>query len=144
MLEDLPHLNKLRLHQDNLYTGAALAIILEHAKSLTDLTVTSNHTDSVSRSFSDHQLSELIKACELLQIIFISNCEMESLVAISKHSSVIMVDLYMNESVTVEMLDELLLDEKVEWPPTLEDGSIQVCERNYEFNKESRHWFLSL
>eukprot|EP00981_Chlorochromonas_danica_P000421 scaffold96_cov167-Ochromonas_danica.AAC.28 len=146
MLQDLPHLNRLRLHQGNSYTDAALAIIIEHAKSLTDLAVLSNHVDLVGLCFTDKQLSELIKACQLLQIIIISNCEMESLVAISKHSTVKVVNITVAESVSVEMLDGLLLDEKVEWPPTLEAGSIQWSNRNfgYEFNGESRHWLLSL
>eukprot|EP00981_Chlorochromonas_danica_P008308 scaffold2104_cov177-Ochromonas_danica.AAC.1 len=40
--------------------------------------------------------------------------------AVSKHSSLRSVDLTMTESVTEEMLDGLLLDDKVTWPSTLE------------------------
>eukprot|EP00981_Chlorochromonas_danica_P010060 scaffold2983_cov208-Ochromonas_danica.AAC.1 len=66
---------------------------------------------------------------------------LESLVAVSKHSSLRFVDLTMTESVTEEMLDGLLLDDKVTWPSSLVTASVRSHSLCYEFNKKkSRHW----
>eukprot|EP00981_Chlorochromonas_danica_P015458 scaffold12269_cov194-Ochromonas_danica.AAC.1 len=58
LLQDLPHLNSLYLEQvpNSQYTDAALAVIAEHAQSLTELFVKSNSTNLNGRCFSDGQL----------------------------------------------------------------------------------------
>eukprot|EP00981_Chlorochromonas_danica_P001458 scaffold303_cov144-Ochromonas_danica.AAC.2 len=66
---------------------------------------------------------------------------LESLVAVSKHSSLRDVELYLTESVTEEMLDGLLLDDKVTWPSSLVRARVRSHSLCYEFNKKkSRHW----
>eukprot|EP00981_Chlorochromonas_danica_P015459 scaffold12270_cov213-Ochromonas_danica.AAC.1 len=58
LLQDLPHLNSLYLEQvpNSQYTDAALAVIAEHAQSLTELFVKSHSTNLNGRCFSDGQL----------------------------------------------------------------------------------------
>eukprot|EP00981_Chlorochromonas_danica_P007652 scaffold1830_cov227-Ochromonas_danica.AAC.5 len=90
---------------NNQHTNATLAAISEHANSLTELKF---H----SIEFSDTLLSELIKTCQLLKRLTIDACGWESLVAISKLSNLNMVELSMAESVSIELLDGLLLSEK--------------------------------
>eukprot|EP00981_Chlorochromonas_danica_P009377 scaffold2642_cov183-Ochromonas_danica.AAC.4 len=121
LLQDLPHLNSLHLLPTvNIqYTDAALAAISEHANSLMELNLINIH-------FSDRVLSELIKTCHLLERLIIHDCGWESLDAISKLSNVNMVNLGTNRYVPEEMLDGLLLSEKVKWPSTLEDGLIRA------------------
>eukprot|EP00981_Chlorochromonas_danica_P000651 scaffold143_cov173-Ochromonas_danica.AAC.27 len=67
---------------------------------------------------------------EELEELTISTCGWESLVAVSKHSCLSVVSLTMAESASVDMLDGLLLDEKMKWPPTLDKGSNLVTGPN--------------
>eukprot|EP00981_Chlorochromonas_danica_P012753 scaffold5387_cov251-Ochromonas_danica.AAC.3 len=146
-LLDIPHLNSLLLQQvDNYqYTDATLAAITEHASSLTEMDLTSDYFEQ-SGCFSDKLLSELIETCQSLkrQSIWsnISCCGLESLVAVSKHSNLSMVNLAMDENASEDMFDELLLDEEVKWPSTLEEGYIKLCGDifAYKFNKDYFRW----
>eukprot|EP00981_Chlorochromonas_danica_P000978 scaffold233_cov174-Ochromonas_danica.AAC.18 len=137
LLQDLPHLNSLLLLSkvDNRYTDATLAAITEHVDSLMELSLRDTH-------FSDKLLSELIKACELLERLIIRDCGWETLGAISQLSNLNMVDLTMARSVSEEMLDALLLNEKVTWSSTLKKGSIRASGWSipYEFNNEYHQW----
>eukprot|EP00981_Chlorochromonas_danica_P011108 scaffold3751_cov201-Ochromonas_danica.AAC.2 len=47
-----------------------------------------------------------------------------------------------DDEVSEDMLDQLLLDKKVQWPSTLEVGSVQSHGKtfSFEFNKEDRHF----
>eukprot|EP00974_Lingulodinium_polyedra_P025684 2481718-Lingulodinium_polyedra.AAC.1 len=121
ILQDLPHVNIIQLHPtvNNEYTDATLAAISKHANSLTELKF-------ANINFSDKLLSELIKTCQLLQRLTIDHCGLESLVAISKLSNLIMVNLSVNRSISREVLNGLLLDEKVAWPSTLMEGYIKA------------------
>eukprot|EP00981_Chlorochromonas_danica_P008296 scaffold2098_cov228-Ochromonas_danica.AAC.2 len=130
LLQDLPHLNSLcmRYYIVDLYTYATLAAITQHAaKSLNELRVACRRMEVNGLSHFDQVVvSELIKKCELLTSLRISGCGWESLVAVSKHSSMRRVDFRtFNEVVSEEMLDGLLLDEKVQWPSTLEEGTVE-------------------
>eukprot|EP00981_Chlorochromonas_danica_P015891 scaffold14723_cov282-Ochromonas_danica.AAC.1 len=111
LLRDLPHLNCLDLwhFNANKFTDATLAALMEHAKSLTKLHVSCYKPSLLN--FSD-MLPELIKSCELIESLVLGCCGLESLVAVSKHSCLSEVNLITSESVSDEMLDELLLDEK--------------------------------
>eukprot|EP00981_Chlorochromonas_danica_P014887 scaffold9354_cov192-Ochromonas_danica.AAC.1 len=123
LLQDLPHLNSLQLTStvNNQYTDATLAAISEHANSLTELKF-----DNID--VFDSLLSELIKACLLLERLIINDCGWESLVAIWKLSNLNMVDLTMHESVSEALLDGLLLNKKVKWSSSLEEGFIKTYE----------------
>eukprot|EP00981_Chlorochromonas_danica_P016230 scaffold16156_cov239-Ochromonas_danica.AAC.1 len=125
---------------DNQYTDATLAAIKEHAKSLSNLYAPSYFPSLFN--VSDRMLTELIKSCELIESLIIQCCGLESLVAVSKHSSLGIVFLITSESVSEEMLDGLLLDEKVKWPSTLKEGYIRSYPSNrlYGFNQESHQW----
>eukprot|EP00981_Chlorochromonas_danica_P005870 scaffold1206_cov184-Ochromonas_danica.AAC.7 len=147
LLHDLPHLNRLDLKKVTLdqYTDAALSAIAEHAKSLTELGLIYDIYDyaySIGRSSYDMQLSKLIKTCQLLRKLNICCCGWDSLVAISNHSTLKMITLTTPEDISMEMLDGLLLDEKVKWPSTLEEGCIHPCLQRfaYDFNMESHRW----
>eukprot|EP00981_Chlorochromonas_danica_P013163 scaffold5931_cov173-Ochromonas_danica.AAC.1 len=137
LLQDLPHLNSLELapNVNSQYSDATLAAISEHANSLTELTLK-------NIKFTDMSLSELIKTCQLLERLIIDNCGWESLVAISNHSNLNMVNITMCDSVSEEMLDGLLLDEKVTWPSTLEDGYILAFgyRISCKFDNKSHQW----
>eukprot|EP00981_Chlorochromonas_danica_P015533 scaffold12987_cov199-Ochromonas_danica.AAC.1 len=137
LLQDLPYLNSLHLFStvNNQYSDATLAAISEHANSLTEL-------DLSNINFSDNLLSELIKKCELLKRLIINGCGLESLLAISKLSNVNMVNLTMLGVVSRDLLDGLLLDDKVAWPSTLKEGSIKAngCRIPYKFNNISHQW----
>eukprot|EP00981_Chlorochromonas_danica_P002927 scaffold600_cov193-Ochromonas_danica.AAC.3 len=151
LLQDLPHLNRLHLigGYRNGYTDAILtAIINEHANSLTELNISLHWYHLNCFHFSDKVLREMIEVCQLLTRLTISCCGLESLMAISNHSSLNMVNLYMAENVTEEMLDEFLLcDGKVKVMmmkrfSTLGEGTIgsygyKCC---YKFYKESHGW----
>eukprot|EP00981_Chlorochromonas_danica_P003135 scaffold622_cov174-Ochromonas_danica.AAC.11 len=145
LLQDLPHLDCLYLRRfdDNHYTDATFAAIIQHvAKSLTKFEVVSGDMDMNGFSRFDRFMSELIKKCELLTSLTICRCGLESLVAVSKHSSLRLAVLTTDPSVPEEMLDGLLLDEKVMWPSTLEIAAVISYMRifAYEFNEKSRHW----
>eukprot|EP00981_Chlorochromonas_danica_P014873 scaffold9318_cov183-Ochromonas_danica.AAC.3 len=137
LLQDLPHVNSLHLLPtvNNQYANATLAAISEHAISLTELTF-----DSLD--FSHRLLSQFIKSCHLLKRLIIDDCGWESLVAISKLSNLNMVDLSMDEHVSEEMLDGLLLSENAQWPCSLEEGLIKTNEGEfcYNFDNGSRSW----
>eukprot|EP00975_Prorocentrum_lima_P059322 12436320-Prorocentrum_lima.AAC.1 len=137
ILQDLPHVNIIQLHPtvNNEYTDATLAAISKHANSLTELKF-------ANINFSDKLLSELIKTCQLLQRLTIDHCGLESLVAISKLSNLIMVNLSVNRSISREVLNGLLLDEKVAWPSTLMEGYIKAKGYRipYKFNIKSHQW----
>eukprot|EP00981_Chlorochromonas_danica_P015210 scaffold10898_cov189-Ochromonas_danica.AAC.1 len=129
LLQDLPHLNGLcmTILFDYQYTYATLAAITQHAaKSLNELRVACRRMEVNALSRFDRLVSELIKKCELLASLRISGCGLESLVAVSKHSSLRDVDFRtFNDVVSEQMLDGLLLDEKVQWPSTLEEGTVE-------------------
>eukprot|EP00981_Chlorochromonas_danica_P015444 scaffold12094_cov163-Ochromonas_danica.AAC.1 len=146
LLQDLSHLNSLCMKYLNVhhYTDATLTAIMQHvAKSLKELLMEFEdfdlHDDGLK--FSDKLMSELIETCQLLERLTMPCYGLESLVVVSKHSSLRSVDLTMIESVTEEMLDGLLLDDKVTWPSSLEEASVRSHSLCYEFNKKkSRHW----
>eukprot|EP00981_Chlorochromonas_danica_P005679 scaffold1172_cov180-Ochromonas_danica.AAC.6 len=144
LLQDLPHLNSLHLEQviNNRYTDAILAAIIVHAKSLTELRVEDHIRGPINVtyfSYFDEVLSELITACQLLTKFRNSRFGIKSLIAISKHSSLREVELYMSQSLSEEILDGLLLDENVQWPSSLEVGIVGK-RFYYRFNKESHRW----
>eukprot|EP00981_Chlorochromonas_danica_P011295 scaffold3849_cov264-Ochromonas_danica.AAC.9 len=131
-LQDLPRLNMLTLHcnRDNndQYTDATIAAIIKHANSLTELEVVKPPQNLVS----SEMVNELIRACQLLKRLKIPNCSVENLVAISKHPSLRNINLTMMNSVSQDMLDELLRNEEISWPLSLETGHIALRERlNY-------------
>eukprot|EP00981_Chlorochromonas_danica_P013232 scaffold5987_cov222-Ochromonas_danica.AAC.2 len=76
-------------------------------------------------------LTELIKSCELIESLIIRCCGLESLVAVSKHSSLSVVHL-ITESVSEEMLDGLLLDEKTHSPKPL-NGTIALKDISFAY-----------
>eukprot|EP00981_Chlorochromonas_danica_P005869 scaffold1206_cov184-Ochromonas_danica.AAC.6 len=141
LLHDLPHLSMLELEEtiNYQYTDATFSAISEHAKSLTELVVNPHEH---GRSFSDEQLGGLIKNCQLLNKLYIYYCGLESLLSVSKHLNLTVFALFMTRNVSEEMLDGLLLDEKVKWPSALEEGSVKLYDHriSYKFNKEVRHW----
>eukprot|EP00981_Chlorochromonas_danica_P014737 scaffold8710_cov180-Ochromonas_danica.AAC.1 len=144
LLQDLPHLNSLcmTILFDYQYTDATLTAFKQHvAKSLTELQVASGYLDVNSFSCIDRFVSELIETCQLLERLTMPCYGLESLVAVSKHSSLRFVNLAMTVSVTEEMLDGLLLDDKVTWPSSLVTASVRSYRWCYTFNKKkSRHW----
>eukprot|EP00981_Chlorochromonas_danica_P014888 scaffold9354_cov192-Ochromonas_danica.AAC.2 len=139
LLQDLPHVNSFYLFStvSNQYSDATLAAISEHANSLTVVTLK-------SINFSDKQLSELIKTCQLLERLTINDCGVESVEAISKLSNLNMVKLSMSACVSRELLEGLLLDEKVTWSSCLKNGTIKVfgCVISFEFNNKSHQWII--
>eukprot|EP00981_Chlorochromonas_danica_P000650 scaffold143_cov173-Ochromonas_danica.AAC.26 len=145
ILQDLPHLNGLILDRvtDNQYTDAALSAITEHAKSLTQLQLNLLNAGQSGARTLDMVVSELIKACQSLKGLAIDGCGWESIVAVSKHTSLTDVSFTMADSVSEEMLQAFVLDEKVDWPSTLKYGQAYAYEYEfcYRFNKESHHWF---
>eukprot|EP00981_Chlorochromonas_danica_P004722 scaffold954_cov173-Ochromonas_danica.AAC.8 len=112
LLRDLPHLNCLYLapFNDNQYTDATLAAITEHAACLTELNFPASYPSLFT--FSDTMLTELIKSCELIESLVMRCCGLETMVAVSKHSSLSIVNLITSDSVSEEMLEGLLLNEK--------------------------------
>eukprot|EP00981_Chlorochromonas_danica_P015331 scaffold11721_cov172-Ochromonas_danica.AAC.1 len=145
ILRDLPHLNGLILNRviNNQYTDATLSAITEHAKSLTQLELNLDNEGQNSVKTLDMLVSELIKACQSLKRLVIDDCGWESIVAVSKHTSLKDVNFTMADSVSEEMLQAFVLDEKVNWPSTLENGQAYAYEYEfcYRFNKESHRWF---
>eukprot|EP00981_Chlorochromonas_danica_P010862 scaffold3486_cov185-Ochromonas_danica.AAC.9 len=140
ILQDLPHVNIIQLHPtvNNEYTDATLAAISKHANSLTELYWSSTH-------FSDKLLSELIKASQLLKVLNIVHCGLESFVAVSNHSNLREVGLITAaDSVSEEVLNTFLLDEKVTWSPTLQVGYIQSYQQrsSYQFDKLPPHRWI--
>eukprot|EP00981_Chlorochromonas_danica_P004651 scaffold921_cov190-Ochromonas_danica.AAC.8 len=137
LLQDLPHLNSLCMTPfiGNHYTDVTLEAITHSCVRFVDL-------NSDGFRFSDKLMSELIETCQLLERLKMPCYGLESLVAVSKHSSLRFVDLTMIVSVTIKMLDGLLLDDKVTWPSSLEERTIRSDEYRcyYMFNKESRNW----
>eukprot|EP00981_Chlorochromonas_danica_P005872 scaffold1206_cov184-Ochromonas_danica.AAC.9 len=148
MLQDLPHLGSLRLVPlvNSNYTEATVEVIAKHAKSLTKLDVESTYTDQNHFLCFDKLLSKLIRRCQLLTRLTISACGLESLMTISEHSNLRVIDLTIAENVSEEMVQEYLLDEKVMWPATLEEGLVDMlspmCKYYYIFCKESHHWVI--
>eukprot|EP00981_Chlorochromonas_danica_P006517 scaffold1406_cov182-Ochromonas_danica.AAC.3 len=146
ILQDLPHLNSLCLSRlaGKHCTDATLAAITQHAKSLTELIMVFDYVDLSSDGFrfSDKLMSDLIETCQLLESLRMPCYGLESLVSVSKHSSLRCVELTMTESVPEEMLDGLLLDEKVTWPCRLEKAIVRLRgSYYYEFNQSiSGHW----
>eukprot|EP00981_Chlorochromonas_danica_P000761 scaffold176_cov175-Ochromonas_danica.AAC.3 len=147
LLQDLPHVNYLYLNQavNDQYTDAILPAFTKHAKCLTELYVFSDFLDQ-HPYFSDKVLSELIATCQSLKklcvCIPILGSGFESVVAVSEHSSLNEFALIMNENISEEMLDELLLDENMQRPSTLKEGSIDsyVASLCYKFDEESLWW----
>lgn len=139
-------MNSMYLDEDtnDPYTDATLSAITKHAKCLTELSVNSERTES-SSCFSDKVLSELITACQSLKRLCSvrsltpAGSGFDSLLAISKHSSLVLIRLTMDESASEELLDGLLLDEKVQGPSTLKQGYIELfgTGSRYKFNQES-------
>eukprot|EP00981_Chlorochromonas_danica_P003416 scaffold654_cov207-Ochromonas_danica.AAC.1 len=145
LLQDLPNLNSLWItyRLDNHYTDSTLAAITQYAKSLTAFVMEYDDYDLNGNGFrfSVKLMSDLIEASQFLERLRMPCNGLESLVAVSKHSSLRSVEFYMTESVTEEMLDGLLLDEKVTWPSTLEEGTVELDgDSSYMFNRESHHW----
>eukprot|EP00981_Chlorochromonas_danica_P011470 scaffold4017_cov199-Ochromonas_danica.AAC.2 len=144
LLQDLPHLNSLRLDQviNNQYSDATLSAIIVHAKSLTELFVTPDYNNQYGRSISDKQLGELIEHCPSLERLAVLSCGLEIVIAALKHSNVNNIHLAMDRNVSEDMLDRVLLDKKVKWSSTLEVGSVGSFANtfSYKFNKEDRHW----
>eukprot|EP00981_Chlorochromonas_danica_P009653 scaffold2798_cov160-Ochromonas_danica.AAC.22 len=146
LLQDLPRLNSLYLRRffGKYCTDATLAAITQHARSLTELFMEYDFMglNSDGFTFSDKQMSELIETCQLLERLTMPCNGLESLVAVSKHSSLRFVNFTMIKSVAEETLDGLLVEEKVKWPSTLKDGYIRSYQQNllYSVNKESLHW----
>eukprot|EP00981_Chlorochromonas_danica_P011623 scaffold4164_cov190-Ochromonas_danica.AAC.1 len=142
LLRDLPHLNNLLLEQDvdNVYSDATLSAITEHANSLTRFDVYFSDLDAFQ--FSDTCWREMIERCQMLDRISVPCCGLDSLMALSRHSNLRVIEVTMDQSVSDEILDEVLLDEEVRWPSSLEEGSVDLYEYGikYEFNEESRHW----
>eukprot|EP00981_Chlorochromonas_danica_P003134 scaffold622_cov174-Ochromonas_danica.AAC.10 len=86
-------------------------------------------------------MSDLIETCQLLERLTMHCYGLESLVSVSKHSSLRSVDLTMTESVPITMLDGLLLDDKVILPSSLVTATIEAHRWCYEFDMEkARHW----
>eukprot|EP00981_Chlorochromonas_danica_P010766 scaffold3396_cov268-Ochromonas_danica.AAC.10 len=140
LLQDLPHLNSLEATpaDDNLYTDAILltAIKAGFGKCLRELNVSSTDV-----SLADKALSEFLKACQLLDTLEINGCGSESLNAASKLPGLSVVSLNMDESVSKEMLDELLVGEKLKWSSTLSKGSIKLCDGwTYNYDGKSHMW----
>eukprot|EP00981_Chlorochromonas_danica_P002783 scaffold539_cov187-Ochromonas_danica.AAC.4 len=147
ILHDLPHLNRLclELSLPNDGTDATLAAIETHAKSLTELEVPIRSLRMLDFAFTDKSLSKLIEACQLLKVLIgVTYCGLESIVAVSKHSSLRKVVLTVGNSVSKEMLNEFLLDKNLKWPSSLEEGVICLPSRGlkYIFKKASHCWTL--
>eukprot|EP00981_Chlorochromonas_danica_P008123 scaffold2028_cov181-Ochromonas_danica.AAC.1 len=146
LMQNLPHLDSLHLSRFfvNQYTDIALVAMTDHAKTLRDLLVAYDCTGTNNDGFRrcDMFLSELIQTCQLLQSLKMACCGLESLVAVSKHPCLRLVEITVTDSISKEMLDGLLLDEKVTWPSSLLKGSVRSCPYrfSYRFNKKSRHW----
>eukprot|EP00981_Chlorochromonas_danica_P004652 scaffold921_cov190-Ochromonas_danica.AAC.9 len=145
LLQDLPHLNSLYLGLLSCqhYIDATLtAIVTQHTKRLTELLMEFDDTDlnSAGPRVYDKRMSELIKACHSLERLKMPCDGLESLVAVSKHSSLRFVDLTITESVTEEILDGLLLDENVQWPSSLVSAIVRLYICYYEFDKDTSHW----
>eukprot|EP00981_Chlorochromonas_danica_P008694 scaffold2278_cov171-Ochromonas_danica.AAC.2 len=138
LLQDLPHLNGLHLvgNMDNLYTVFNLGTFSVLANSLTELKIN-------SLEISDRLLSEFIKACQLLErLLIIDDCGLVSLEAISKHSNLNTVYLRMATCISRELLEGLLLNDKVTWPSTLKERYIRAYGNrvSYKFNNKSHQW----
>eukprot|EP00981_Chlorochromonas_danica_P004062 scaffold769_cov178-Ochromonas_danica.AAC.5 len=146
LLQDLPHLNSLRLVSFivDQYADATLAVIKPHvARSLKELFIDyrCGSLNAIGFSRFDRFVSELIETCQLLERLTMPCYGLESLVAISKHSSMRFANFPVTESVAEEMLDGLLLDDKVTWPSSLVIAIIRSHSGHYEFDKrKSRHW----
>eukprot|EP00981_Chlorochromonas_danica_P007184 scaffold1594_cov171-Ochromonas_danica.AAC.19 len=145
LLEDLPHLNSLNLSykSTHTYTDATLAAITKHhATSLTALKIADSPHNCLRFRISDKVLSELIQACQLLQILNIIGCGLKSFVAVSNHTSLREVDLTAAHNVLIGQVDALLLDENIEWPLTLEEGIVSACGSHfyYSYDTESCGW----
>eukprot|EP00981_Chlorochromonas_danica_P013164 scaffold5931_cov173-Ochromonas_danica.AAC.2 len=137
LLRDLPHVNSLHSvpKVDNEYTDATLAAISEHANSLIELTFDNTH-------FTNSMLSELIKTCHLLERLTIVDCGLECLKTISELSNLNMVDITLRGFAAREVLEGLLLDDKVTWPSTLKKGTIKAIGYRipYKFDNKSHQW----
>eukprot|EP00981_Chlorochromonas_danica_P008404 scaffold2187_cov182-Ochromonas_danica.AAC.5 len=137
LLKDLPHLNSLQLvpEVNNPYSDATLAAISEHVNSLIELTFDNTH-------FTNSMLSELVKTCQLLERLTIVDCGLECLKTISELSNLNMVDITLRGFVAREVLEGLLLDDKVTWPSTLKEGTIKSVGYGipYKFYNESHQW----
>eukprot|EP00981_Chlorochromonas_danica_P015117 scaffold10608_cov179-Ochromonas_danica.AAC.1 len=144
LLQDLPHLNTLHLSLviDNKFVDATLSAMAEHANSLTKLSVIPDCKHYPSRSISDKLLCGLIQHCKSLERLSVFSCGLKIIRAALKLSNVTSLYLTIIEEVSEETLDGLLLNKKVQWPSTLEVGSVQSYGNtfSYEFNKEDRHW----
>eukprot|EP00981_Chlorochromonas_danica_P002796 scaffold539_cov187-Ochromonas_danica.AAC.17 len=145
LMQDLPHLKSLEVTvNDNVYSDAFLLTAIEagFGKCLRELK--SAIFEQVV-SFSDKALSEFIKTCQLLDTLSIDDCGLESLKAASKLPGLCMVSLNMDQSVSKEMLEELVAGEKLKWPSTLCKGCIRT---NYydgwtcNYDEESRQWIM--
>eukprot|EP00981_Chlorochromonas_danica_P008398 scaffold2180_cov194-Ochromonas_danica.AAC.5 len=146
LLQDLPHLSSLYLGLSfcQLYLDATLTtIVTQHTKRLTELLMEFDDADlnSDGPRVYDKRMSDLIKTCQLLERLKMPCDGLESLVAISKHSSLRIVDLTMTESVPIKMLDGLLLNDKVTLPSSLVRACIRKRNYYYEFDENIPcHW----
>eukprot|EP00981_Chlorochromonas_danica_P007054 scaffold1537_cov162-Ochromonas_danica.AAC.12 len=146
-LQNLPDLNSLYLKLDgsNDYTDATLAAITLHASSLIELDMDISSIIMISSHcyhFSDKVLSELLRTCQLLKILRVPDCGMESLLTVSRHCCLREVCLsIIAQSVSKEMIDGFLFSKEAKWPLTLEVGYIQLHDCiYYVFEQESHGW----
>eukprot|EP00981_Chlorochromonas_danica_P011628 scaffold4164_cov190-Ochromonas_danica.AAC.6 len=146
MLQDLPHLNSLRLVQfaNNHYTDATVSAITEHAKSLRELFVGFGDNIVYGNIISDELAGKLIKNCRSLKSLLVLGCGLDIIVAASKLSNLTRIKIAIAHNVSQEVFVWLLQYEKVRWPSTLEIGSIYLYNTTlyYVFNKESHRWIL--
>eukprot|EP00981_Chlorochromonas_danica_P007148 scaffold1577_cov284-Ochromonas_danica.AAC.5 len=144
LLQDLPHLNSLYVAKDHsyVYTDAILVAITQHAKSLSQLDMSVVHNYLHHFHFSDEALSEMIKTCKLLEILRLPTCAMESLTTVLKHSNLRDITMNVAESVSVEMLNDLLFDENVQRSAVaLERGDVFTRSGlYYKFNQGTHSW----
>eukprot|EP00981_Chlorochromonas_danica_P009041 scaffold2446_cov177-Ochromonas_danica.AAC.1 len=146
LLQDLPHLKSLYLSRyfGKHYIDATLtAIITQHTERLTELLMGFDYTDMNSGGlrYFDKKMSDLIEACQLLERLKMHCYGLESLVAVSKHSSLRFVDLAMTESVSIKMLDVLLLHDTVAWSSNLVRACVRTTRNNYyAFDQDTGHW----
>eukprot|EP00981_Chlorochromonas_danica_P008472 scaffold2200_cov240-Ochromonas_danica.AAC.1 len=143
LLNDLPHLNSLFLKSScmSVYTDATLVALSKHKKSLIEFDVDTFLMDSQFCYFGDKLLGETILACSLLKILKVPCCGLESLLAVSKHSSLTTVMLFVAENTSREKMNALLLDEEVKLSHTLEQGmALAHGGFIYKVDKELHRW----
>eukprot|EP00981_Chlorochromonas_danica_P005048 scaffold1016_cov175-Ochromonas_danica.AAC.6 len=147
LLNDLPNLKCLCLQLDvaTVYTDATLSAIKAHTKSLVELCSQISSFGRQAFKFSDKMLSEVIEACQQLKSLTVHCCGLQSLLAVSKHSSLRMVCFPKAQPVYKKAVERLLLDEEVVWPDSLQKGYFcdSQSSKCYQFNQESHKWTVN-